>query len=111
MRTGAGCAVKSLIRERGLVRVDKRKLKPGHNAINVYHVDIHRPQEVTSTDRGSSLPTREIGEKRVKPVSLTTRVTEHVTQTTKITRNPSLRSSRLIPRLQFEAKSNVVRII
>jgi hypothetical protein len=103
--------VKSLIYERGMVRVDKRVLKPGRNAINVYHVDIHRPQEATLSERGSSLPARKIGAKRARPVNLTTRVTDPVTPNSQTTRIPSLRTDRLIPEPKFVAKSHVVRII
>jgi hypothetical protein len=44
--------VKSLIFERRLLRVDKRVLWPGHNAINVYHVVIPWRREVTFEDMG-----------------------------------------------------------
>jgi hypothetical protein len=44
--------VKSLIYERRLLRVDKRVLWPGHNAINVYHVVIPWRREVTFEDMG-----------------------------------------------------------
>ena len=45
--------VKSLIYERRLLRVYKRVLWPGHNAINVYDVVIPWRQEVTHQDMGS----------------------------------------------------------
>src|SRR5436190_11022189 len=45
--------VKSLIFERRLLRVAKRVLWPGHNAINVYEVVIPWRREVTYEDMGS----------------------------------------------------------
>ena len=45
--------VKSLIYERRLLRVDKRVLWPGHNAINVYHVVVPWRGEVTYQEMGS----------------------------------------------------------
>src|SRR6266480_7618052 len=44
--------VKSLIFERRLLRVEKRVLWPGHNAINVYDVVIPWRREVTFEDKG-----------------------------------------------------------
>ena len=44
--------VKSLIIERRLVRVTKRVLWPGHNAINVYDVVVPWRREVTYEDMG-----------------------------------------------------------
>jgi hypothetical protein len=44
--------VKSLIYERRLLRVDKRVLWPGHNAINAYHVVIPWRREVSFADMG-----------------------------------------------------------
>jgi hypothetical protein len=44
--------VKSLIYERRLLRVTKRVLWPGHNAINVYDVVIPWRREVTSPEMG-----------------------------------------------------------
>jgi hypothetical protein len=44
--------VKSLIFERRLLRVEKRVLWPGHNAINVYHVVIPWRREVSFEDTG-----------------------------------------------------------
>jgi hypothetical protein len=38
--TGSGFCLE--LRGICLLRVEKRVLRPGHNAINVYHVDIHR---------------------------------------------------------------------
>jgi len=68
-------AVKSLIYERGLVRVDKRRLKPGRNAINVYHV-VSR--DVTATERGNAIKRGTTGQTE------TPRVTEHVTHIAKL---------------------------
>jgi hypothetical protein len=45
--------VKSLICERRLLRVDKRVLWPGHNAINVYHVVVPWRGEVSFEEMGS----------------------------------------------------------
>src|SRR4051812_26762873 len=45
--------VKSLIYERRLLRVSKRVLWPGHNAINVYDVVIPWRREVSFEDMGS----------------------------------------------------------
>jgi hypothetical protein len=45
--------VKSLIFERRLLRVDKRVLWPGHNAINVYHVVVPWRGEVSFAKMGS----------------------------------------------------------
>jgi hypothetical protein len=45
--------VKSLIYERRLLRVTKRVLWPGHNAINVYDVVIPWRREVSFADMGS----------------------------------------------------------
>jgi hypothetical protein len=59
--------VKSLIFERQRLRVDKRVIKPGHNAINVYHVVTPLHQEVTAAEGGASLSTGKIGTKREKP--------------------------------------------
>ena len=44
--------VKSLIYERRLLRVDKRVLWPGHNAINVYHVMVPWRGEVSYQEMG-----------------------------------------------------------
>src|SRR5215216_6007690 len=44
--------VKSLIFERRLLRVEKRVLWPGHNAVNVYDVVIPWRQEVTYSEMG-----------------------------------------------------------
>ncbi len=44
--------VKSLIEKRRLLRVDKRVLWLGHNAINVYHVVIPWRREVTFQEMG-----------------------------------------------------------
>jgi hypothetical protein len=44
--------VKSLIYERRLLRVYKRVLWPGHNAINVYHVVVPWRREVSFEDMG-----------------------------------------------------------
>jgi hypothetical protein len=44
--------VKSLIYERRLLRVDKRVLWPGHNAINVYHVVVPWRGEDTYQEMG-----------------------------------------------------------
>jgi hypothetical protein len=44
--------VKSLIFERRLLRVEKRVLWPGHNAINVYDVVIPWRREVTYSEMG-----------------------------------------------------------
>lgn len=44
--------VKSLIYERRLLRVEKRVLWPGHNAINVYHVVVPWRAEVSFEDMG-----------------------------------------------------------
>src|SRR6266480_3243976 len=52
--------VKSLISERRLLRVDKRVLWPGHNAINVYHVVIPWRREVSYQEMGiGRKPTRQ----------------------------------------------------
>ena len=48
--------VKSLIYERRLLRVYKRVLWPGHNAINVYDVVIPWRGEVSFAERGSGRP-------------------------------------------------------
>jgi hypothetical protein len=48
--------VKSLIYERRLLRVTKRVLWPGHNAINVYDVVVPWRQEVTYQDMGVGRP-------------------------------------------------------
>src|SRR5258705_6938584 len=53
--------VKSLIYERRLLRVEKRVLWPGHNAINVYDVVIPWRREVTYQEMGTCLPTGKIG--------------------------------------------------
>ena len=45
--------VKSLIYERRLLRVEKRVLWPGHNAINVYHVVVPWRGEVIFEEMGS----------------------------------------------------------
>jgi hypothetical protein len=45
--------VKSLIYERRLLRVEKRVLWPGHNAINVYDVVIPWRREVSYQEMGS----------------------------------------------------------
>jgi hypothetical protein len=73
--------VKSLISERGLLWVNKRSLKPGHNAINIYHL-VNR--DVTVSDKGTGIKTG----KSVQPE--TPRVTEHVTQIAKPQAFPSL---------------------
>jgi hypothetical protein len=44
--------VKSLIYERRLLRVEKRVIFPGHNAINVYDVVIPWRREVTYSEMG-----------------------------------------------------------
>jgi hypothetical protein len=48
--------VKSLIYERRLLRVEKRVLWPGHNAINVYDVVVPWRREVTYQEVGSGRP-------------------------------------------------------
>jgi hypothetical protein len=48
--------VKSLIYERRLLRVTKRVLWPGHNAINVYDVVIPWRREVTYSEMGIGRP-------------------------------------------------------
>ena len=48
--------VKSLIFERRLLRVYKRVLWPGHNAINVYDVVIPWRREVSFAEMGSGCP-------------------------------------------------------
>jgi hypothetical protein len=53
--------VKSLIFERRLLRVTKRVLWPGHNAINVYDVVIPWRREVTYSEMGTCPPTGKIG--------------------------------------------------
>jgi hypothetical protein len=53
--------VKSLIFERRLLRVTKRVLWPGHNAINVYDVVVPWRREVTYQEMGTCLPTGKIG--------------------------------------------------
>jgi hypothetical protein len=62
--------VKSLIYERGMVRVDKRVMRPGRNATNVYHM-VSR--DLTATDTGIGVKTGKTGQTE------TTRVTEPVT--------------------------------
>jgi hypothetical protein len=62
--------VNSLIYERGMLRVEKRVMKPGHNAINVYHV-VSR--DVTDSEKGIGVKTGKTGQTE------TTRVTEPVT--------------------------------
>src|SRR5215211_265837 len=51
--------VKSLIYERGMLRVEKRVMKPGHNAINVYQV-VSR--DVTASEKGSGVKTGKAGQ-------------------------------------------------
>jgi hypothetical protein len=53
--------VKSLIYERRLLRVTKRVLWPGHNAINVYDVVIPWRKEVSFEEMGTCGPTHKIG--------------------------------------------------
>ena len=53
--------VKSLIFERRLLRVYKRVLWPGHNAINVYDVVIPWRREVSFEKMGTGLPTGKSG--------------------------------------------------
>jgi hypothetical protein len=48
--------VKSLIFERRLLRVEKRVLWPGHNAINVYDVVIPWRREVSFEEMGGGRP-------------------------------------------------------
>jgi hypothetical protein len=48
--------VKSLIYERRLLRVEKRVLWPGHNAINVYDVVVPWRREVTYQEMGRGRP-------------------------------------------------------
>src|SRR5215216_5781260 len=48
--------IKSLIFERRLLRVTKRVLWPGHNAINVYDVVVPWRREVTYSEMGSGRP-------------------------------------------------------
>jgi hypothetical protein len=48
--------VKSLIFERRLLRVEKRVLWPGHNAINVYSVVVPWREEVAYQEMGSGRP-------------------------------------------------------
>jgi hypothetical protein len=55
--------VKSLIFERRLLRVDKRVLWPGHNAINVYHVVVPWRREASFQEMETCLPTGKIGRK------------------------------------------------
>ena len=55
--------VKSLIYERRLLRVYKRVLWPGHNAINVYDVVIPWRREVSFEDMGTCQPAGKIGRK------------------------------------------------
>jgi hypothetical protein len=55
--------VKSLILKRRLLRVTKRVLWPGHNAINVYDVVIPWRREVDFEEMGNCLPTGKIGKK------------------------------------------------
>ena len=62
--------VKSLIFERGLVRVDKRVMRPGRNAINVYQV-VSR--DGTASEKGTGVKTGKTGQTEI------TRVTEPVT--------------------------------
>jgi hypothetical protein len=78
--------VKTLIYERGLLRVNKRKLKPGRNAINVYHV---MERDNTATDKGIGRKTGKTGQ------SETTWVTEPVTQIAKPRTIPTLRHAPL----------------
>ena len=65
--------VNSLIYERGMVRVEKRVMRPGHNAINVYHV-VPGLRDVTASDKGIGRETGKDGQTEI------TRVTEPVTQ-------------------------------
>jgi hypothetical protein len=44
--------VKSLIFERRLLRVDKRVIFPGHNAINIYHIVVPWRREATYQEMG-----------------------------------------------------------
>jgi hypothetical protein len=53
--------VKSLIYERRLLRVYKRVLWPGHNAINVYDVVIPWRREVSFEEMGTYPPAGKIG--------------------------------------------------
>ena len=53
--------VKSLIFERRLLRVYKRVLWPGHNAINVYDVVVPWRREVSFEKMGTCLPTGKSG--------------------------------------------------
>jgi hypothetical protein len=78
--------VNSLIRERGLVRVDKKVVRPGKNAINVYHV---MDRDNTATDTGIGRKTGKTGQTE------STRVTEPVTQIAKPRTIPSLRHAPL----------------
>jgi len=64
--------VKALIYERRMLRVDKRVMKPGRNAINVYHV-VSR--DGTTSEKGGGIQTGKTGQTE------TTRVTEHGTPT------------------------------
>jgi hypothetical protein len=58
--------VKSLIYGRRLLRVDKKVLWPGHNAINVYHVVVPWRQDSAYQERGTCLPTGKTGRKPVR---------------------------------------------
>jgi hypothetical protein len=59
--------VKSLIYERRLVRVTKRVLWPGHNAVNVYDVVVPWRGEVSLAESGACRPTGKNG--RAYPTS------------------------------------------
>jgi hypothetical protein len=76
--------VNALIYERGMVRVDKRVMKPGHNAINVYHVVPGR-RDGTATEKGIGVKTGKTGQTE------TTRVTAPVTPIARPRPLPALR--------------------
>ena len=59
--------VKSLIENRRLLRVDKRVLWPGHNAINVYDVVIPWRREVSFEEMGTCRPTGKSGRAYPRP--------------------------------------------
>ena len=80
--------VKSLIYERRLLRVTKRVLWPGHNAINVYDVVIPWRREVSFSEMG-------IVRKYTRPDKVNNKYDRGCHPNTRTERNPLLQSARL----------------